>query len=274
MDLPNIETYLRPTDLQAVENWQQGWVWLAGGTWIFSQSQPDLKVLVDLKQLGWSEIEVMPEGLAIGATCTLAELSQWDWPSRWTSVKALLSAVYELASFKVANVATVGGNLCLALPASTFGPVMVALGASYEILSSGSPPRFVPALDFQTGAQQTILQPREVLRKIWIPLRSLEWQVSFKRICVATAGYAVSIVVGAYNPQTTSVRFGLGACVPAPRLIEFSTVPIPAEISEALDTQLPVDCFLEDERASAAYRKHVTKILMQRSLEELLCQNP
>lgn len=92
MDLPNIETYLRPTDLQAVENWEQGWVWLAGGTWIFSKRSPDVKVLVDLEQLGWSEIEITSEGLAIGATCTLAKLSQWVWPSHWTSVKALLSA--------------------------------------------------------------------------------------------------------------------------------------------------------------------------------------
>lgn len=274
MDLPNIETYISPTDLQAVENWEQVWAWLAGGTWIFSKPEPDLKVLVDLEKLGWSEIEVMPEGLAIGATCTMASLRQWVCPESWTSVKALHSAVDELASFKVTNKATVGGNLCLALSASTFAPVMVALGASYEILSPASPPRLVPALDFQTGAQQTILQPGEVLRRIWIPQHSLEWQVSFKRICVATAGYAVSIVVGAYNPKTASVRYGVGASVPAPRLMEFAAVPTPTEISSALDTQLPVDCFLDDERASAAYRKHVTKVLMQRSLEELLCQNP
>lgn len=274
MDLPHIETYLRPTDLQAVENWERGWAWLAGGTWIFSKQSPDLKVLVDLEKLGWSEIEIMPEGLAFGATCTMASLRQCVWPENWTSVKALLSAVDELASFKVTNKATVGGNLCLALSASTFAPVMVALGASYEIRSPGSPPRFVPALDFQTGAQQTILQPGEVLRKIWIPRLNLEWIVSYKRICVATAGYAVSIVVAAYHPQTHQVRFGLGACVPAPRVVEFAAPPTRAELYEALDTQLPVDCFLEDERASAAYRQHITKVLMQRSLEELLCQNP
>jgi CO/xanthine dehydrogenase FAD-binding subunit len=274
MDLPNIDVYLRPLNLQAVENWEQGWAWLAGGTWIFSQLDRDLKVLVDLEQLGWSEIEVRQEGLAIGATCTMASLRQWGWPENWTSVKALLSAVDELASFKVTNMATVGGNLCLALPASTFAPVMVALGASYEILSPVSPPRFVPAKDFQTGPQQTILQPGEVLRKIWIPQQNLEWQVSFKRFCVATAGYAISIVVGAYNPKTGFVRFGIGASVPAPTQIEFAAVPSSTELVEALLKQLPVECFLEDERASAAYRQHITKVLMQRSLEELLCQNP
>lgn len=280
MDLPNIETYISPTNLQAVENWEQGWAWLAGGTWIFSNQSPDLKALVDLEKLGWSEIEIVPEGLAIGATCTMASLRQWVCPESWTAVKALHRAVDELASFKVTNKATVGGNLCLALSASTFAPVMVALGASYEIWNCRdvacniSTPRFVPALDFQTGPQQTILQPGEVLRKIWITRPNLEWHVSYKRICVATAGYAVSIVVAAYHPQTFQVRFGLGGCVPAPRLIEFAAPPTEAELSEALFTSLPVDCFLEDDLASAAYRQHVTKVLMQRSLQELLCQNP
>lgn len=273
MDLPNIETYLRPTDLLSVENWQQGWAPLAGGTWIFSQAEPDLKVLIDLEKLGWSEIEIMPSGLAIGATCPMGKLRQWDCPLNWTSVKALRSAVDELASFKVTNKATVGGNLCLALAASTFAPVMVALGASYEIVSSGSPPRFVPARDFQTGVQQTILQAGELLRRILIPLSNLEWQISYQRICVATAGYAVSIVVAAYNPKTAQVRFGVGASVPAPRVVEFAAPPTPKELCEALLEQLPVDCFLEDERASAAYRQHVTKVLMQRSLSEILCQN-
>ena len=268
MDLPNIEAYLQPTNLDSVKNWQQGWAWLAGGTWIFSQPEPNLKVLVDLQKLGWSQIEITPEGLAIGATSTMDKLSNFAFPETWTSAKALLSAVAELASFKVSNIATVGGNICLALPASTFAPVMVALGATYEIGSQNSPSHQVPALDFQIGAQQTILQPGEVLQKICIPESNLEWLVDFKRICVQTSGYAVSIVVTAYNPKTNKVRFGLGACVPAPRLIEFVSVPTPKEISEVLEAQLPVDCFIEDERASAAYRQHVTKILMQRSLSE------
>ncbi|MUL35723.1 FAD binding domain-containing protein [Gloeocapsopsis dulcis] len=268
MDLHNIQTYLRPQSLDTVENWSQGWTWLAGGTWIFTQKQPDLKVLVDLEKLDWSEIEVTPEGLNIGATCKMAKLRQWNFPENWTGVKALFCAVDELASFKVTNMATVGGNICLAIPASTFAPVMVALDASYEIWHPQASPRFVPARDFQTGVQQTVLQPSEVLRKIWIPQASLAWHISYQRVCVATAGIAISLVVAAYNPQTSQVRFGLGACVPTPRVVEFSHIPTADEIGEILDTQLPLDCFIEDYAASAAYRQHITKVLMQRSLLE------
>lgn len=268
MDLHNIQTYLRPQSLDTVENWSQGWSWLAGGTWVFTQQQPDLKVLVDLEEFDWSEIEVTPEGLAIGATCIMAKLRQWNFPEHWTSVKALERAVDELASFKVTNMATIGGNICLAIPASTFAPAMVALDAKYEIWHPQAAPRFVAAKDFQTGVQQTVLQPGEVLRKIKILQAKLEWQISYQRVCVATAGIAIALVVAAYHPQTSQVRFGLGACVPTPRLVEFSHVPTADEIEEVLDAQVPLDCFIEDYAASAAYRQHLTKVLMQRSLLE------
>lgn len=273
MDLHGVETYLRPKDLEEVRNWQGGWAWLAGGTWMFSEPQPQINTLVDMQGLEWSELEVTPEGLSIGATCVMNRLLQFSYPERWTSVKALQSAVHELASFKVQNAATVAGNLCLALPASTFAPVMVALGASYEILPLEGTPYWVSAQDFQTGAKQTILKPGEVLRLILLPQTFLEWQVNYQRICVATLGLAVSIVVALHNPQTSQVRFGIGACVRTPRLLEFAHVPSTTELAQALDAQISPTDFLDDRSASASYRRHVTQVLMERSLQEAINQS-
>lgn len=143
---------------------------------------------------------------------------------------------------------------------------MVALGARYEIWRLDGVPYQVPALEFQTGPQQTILRSRDVLRKIFIPGANLEWQVSFQRLRVATAAYALSIVVGAFNAKTGQVRFGLGACVPAPRLVEFACLPTPAELADALDRQLPLDCFVENEWGSALYRRQMTEVLMQQAV--------
>lgn len=270
MDLHSVETYLRPMDLKEVRNWQPGWAWLAGGTWMLSEPQPHINTLVDMQGLEWSELEVSPSGLTIGATCVMNRLLQFSYPERWTAVKALQSAVQELASFKVQNVATVAGNLCLALPAGTLAPVMVALGASYEILPLEGTPYWVSALNFQTSARQTMLKPGEVLRKIWIPQANLEWRVNYQRICVATAGLAVSIVVALHNPQTSQVQFGIGACVPAPRLLEFAHVPSTTELAEALDAQISPTDFLDDGSASAVYRRHLTQVLMGRSLQEAI----
>ena len=269
MDLYNVETYLRPKSLTEVSDWQSGWEWLAGGTWIFNEAQPRVKTLVDMQQLNWSEIELTPQGLTIGATCIQNDLLDFDFPAAWTATEALKDAVKELASFKLSHAATVGGNICLALSASTFAPTMVALNAKYEIWSSDGEPYLVDAVDFQTAPQQTILQPGEVLRKIIIPIWNLaQWQTSFKRMAVCTAGYAIAIVVTAYHPQTQQVRFGISGSVRAPQLIEFDTVPTPEQIVEA-NRRLPLQEYIDNERGSAAYRQHITQVLMQRGISEL-----
>src|SRR5438046_1801826 len=159
MDLPNVETYLNPDNIQTITNWGKGWAWLAGGTWLFSEPQPDLQVLVDIQRLGWSEIEVKEDYLIIGATCPLIKLLEYPWLAEWTAVEGLKNAVASLsASFKVINVATVGGNICLALSVGTLAPVMIALDATYEIWNIKGESRKVAAKDFQLGSKSTILQ--------------------------------------------------------------------------------------------------------------------
>lgn len=269
MDLYGVKTYLRPESLKEVTDWQTDWNWLAGGTWIFNEVQPHVKTLVDMQGLDWSEIEVSNEGLSIGATCIQNELLDFSFPDAWTATEALKDAVRELASFKLSHAATVGGNICLALSASTFAPAMIALGASYEIWRSNGESYTVDAVNFQTAPQQTILQPGEVLRSIKIPIWNLaQWHTSFKRMAVSTAGYAIAIVVTAYHPQTQQVRFGIGGSVKAPRLIEFDTVPTPEQIIGTFHGT-SLQAYIDDERGSAAYRQHITQVLMQRGITEL-----
>ncbi|MDJ0568169.1 MAG: FAD binding domain-containing protein [Pleurocapsa sp. MO_192.B19] len=269
MDLYNVKTYLRPKSLREVREWQPDWNWLAGGTWIFNEVQPQVKTLVDMQQLNWSEIELTSEGLSIGATCIQNDLLDFSFPDAWTATAALKDAVRELASFKLSHAATVGGNICLALSASTFAPAMVALNASYEIWRPNTESYIVNAVDFQTAPQQTILQPGEVLRRIKIPIWNLtQWQTSFKRMAVCTAGYAIAIVVTAYHPQTQQVKFGIGGSVKSPRLIEFDTIPIPEQIAGEV-RELPLHIYIDDERGSATYRRHITQVLMQRGITEL-----
>ena len=269
MDLYSVKTYLRPKSLREVENWQPNWNWLAGGTWIFNEVQPQVTTLVDLQPLNWSEIEIKSDGLSIGATCIQNDLLDFAFPQPWTATEALKDAVRELASFKLSHAATVGGNICLALSASTFAPTMVALNANYEIIKPDGEAYTVDAVDFQTAPQQTILQPGEVLRRINIPIWHLaQWQTSFKRMAVCTAGYAIAIVVTAYHPQTQQVRFGIGGSVKSPRLIEFDTVPTPEQIMGAI-RELPLHAYIDNERGSAVYRRHITQVLMQRGIDEL-----
>lgn len=264
MDLHSIKTYLRPNSLEGVQNWEQGWAWLAGGTWLFSEPQPNLNTLIDLEPLGWSEIELSNEHLVIGATCTFAQLLNYPWLPEWRAIAVFKSAISALAaSFKVTHLATIGGNLCLALAIGVMAPVMVLLDATYEIWSPSAPPRYVAAKNFQLGIQKTVLQPGEVLRRIWIPQTSLLWQCELQRTGVAETDPALSLVVTA--GAEAAVRISLGACVSTPQLLEFPQKPTPEQVTEALRTVN----WLEDARASAIYRQQVTKVLVERTLQTL-----
>lgn len=269
MDLNNLTAYLCPQSPQELPRWQPGYAWLGGGTWLFSEPQPQLHTLVDLGALGWNEVEANQTGLIIGATCHLSQLKTFSYPSEWTAVQGLQQAIRALASFKVHNSATLAGNLCLALPASPFAPMMVALAAEYELLDPAGAVRTVAAKDFQTGARQTVLAPGELLRSVRIPIEFLTWRVSFQRIYVASAGGAIAIIAAARCPKTGQTRLALGGSLSHPRLLTFSSLPELAAIGPAIDNQIAATTYLDDFSASRPYRRQVTRVLAERGLREL-----
>ena len=114
VDLNTVTSVIRRPSERPGEQWRQGDVWLAGGTWLFSEPQPDVTRLIDLTELGWPSLVPSREGLEIGATCTIRELYAFAPPLDWRAA-SLFSTCCEafLASFKVWNSATVGGNICM-----------------------------------------------------------------------------------------------------------------------------------------------------------------
>src|SRR4051812_568760 len=122
------------------EDWRPGDAWLAGGTWLLSEPQPDTTRLLDLTSLGWPAIVAAPGGLSISATCTVAELFRFSPPPEpgldW-QIGPLIRQCCEafLASFKVWNLATVGGNLANALPAGPMISLTAALDGECELWS-------------------------------------------------------------------------------------------------------------------------------------------
>ena len=74
-----------------------------------------------------------------------------------------------LGSFKVHNVATVGGNICLSLPAGPMTSLASALDGMVLLRGPGGTRRGLPAADFVTGDGRNELRAGELLTHVWLP---------------------------------------------------------------------------------------------------------
>jgi CO/xanthine dehydrogenase FAD-binding subunit len=261
MDLVTVEEVV-PAERAALDGWRDGDAWLAGGTWLFSEPQPQLRRLVDLTAFDWPALTVHDDGLEVAATCTLAELARWpgreDWPAAGLigdCCRALLG------SFKVWNAATVGGNLCLALPAGPMTSLAVALDGRLTLWAPGGESRVVRALDFVLGPSRTALGPGELLRSVLLPAPALRAVTAFRQLSLSPLGRSAAVVIGRRSPSESELVITLTASVPRPVQLRFPVGPSPDELGEALDAaQLR---YHDDVHGDPAWREHVTRMFAE-----------
>src|ERR1700739_2117846 len=83
MDLNTIKEVAHPQKREQMPVWTAGDAWLAGGTWLFSEPQPDLTRCIYLTDLKWPSLTISQTGLTIAATCTVAQLHALACPPDW-----------------------------------------------------------------------------------------------------------------------------------------------------------------------------------------------
>ena len=196
---------------------------LAGGTWLFSEPQRDVTGLVDLTAMGWAPWEQLPGGgLRLAATCTVAQLQQAPWPA---PELARQCADALLMSTKVAAAATVGGNLCLGLPAGAVTALTAALAGEAVLWAPGGAQRRVPVAEFVRGPQLVDLRPGEVLRAVDLPGAALAAPTALRRISLTAHGRTAALVIGRRDPD--GLVLTLTGSVPHPVVVALP--PAPAE---------------------------------------------
>src|SRR5581483_5515344 len=104
MDLNTSKEVKRPGTIDALI-WRDGYAWLAGGTWLFSEPQLAIDTLIDLESLHWPALQTLKDGLDIAATCPIVELNRFVAPPQWIAAPLLRECCHSfLASFKVLNI--------------------------------------------------------------------------------------------------------------------------------------------------------------------------
>lgn len=241
-----------------------GEVVIAGGTWLMSEPQPGTTGFVDLTTLGWPDIELTEDGLRIGATCTIARLLAWvehEAPAAWTSLAlARPSADALLASFKIWNTATVGGNVCQAFAAGAMIAMLSTLDATALVWTPDGGERRIAVADLVIDNQATSLAPGEVLRALDVPMRALTGRVALQKIALAELGRSGAVVTARVDADGAAV-FVVTAAVRRPRVIRFGRLPGAGELRDAVAS---APGFYTDPLGSADWRRGVSVVLAER----------
>jgi CO/xanthine dehydrogenase FAD-binding subunit len=270
MDLNTVSTVLRPSQRQALPTWQSGDAWLGGGTWLFSQLQPDVHRLIDLDGLAWPSLEVTDQGLRIAATCRISELHDLVPPADWTAASLIGRCCNSLLmSFKIWHMASVGGNICMSLPAGAMISLTTALQGVCELWAQDGGERRLPVEQFVTGNNENVLRPGELLRAIEIPLVALRSRAAFRQISLNTIGRSAALLIGMVSPEDSCFALTVTASTIRPVRMVFPALPSQNELRARITDEIPDSLLLDDVHGEPVYRKHINYLFAEQIRSEL-----
>jgi CO/xanthine dehydrogenase FAD-binding subunit len=254
MDLHTVGEWADARDAGA---WRPGDAWVAGGTSLFSAPNPQLRRLVDLGRTGWEPLVEHADGrLEIAATCTVARLAAHPVPLFGQCCRAFL------ASFKIWNMATVGGNLCAALPAGPMISLTAALDGECLLQHPDGTSRTLPVTAFVVGAGVTALREGELLRSVTVtppPSRT-----AFRQASLSTLGRSAALLIGTRD-EDGATTLTVTASTPRPLHVRFAAPPTEADVRDALSDAV----WFDDIHGHPDWRRHLTYRFAEQIRQEL-----
>jgi aerobic carbon-monoxide dehydrogenase medium subunit len=219
-----------------------------------------------------------PAGTMIGALTRQRALEDdKELPARQPLVAATIPYIAHRA---IRNRGTVGGSLAHADPAAEWGALILTLQADLVVRTYRKPDRVVAARDFFRGMLETALAPTDMLVEIRLPPwpRGAGWGIvefSRRHGDFALAGVASMIALAADGTCSDVRLSGFGVGTRALRLTRAEKElrgnrPSPALVQEAARRAAAEVSPLDDNHASAAYRRHLTGVLVERALGEAI----
>ena len=255
---------------------------IAGGTDILVKIH-DGKVRVDrlisLSRIpGLCFIDAPEDQIRIGAMTTLGALE------RSAPVQQFLPVLYDglkdLGSVQIRNVATVGGNLCNAVPSADTIPPLLALGAEVSYWSGQVKKR--PLKEFFVGPGETLLGRGDILLDICLkrpPPRASGFYLKLSRrkgMDIPLLGVAVQLKVSENGSTCEDISIALGVAGPTPIRAERAEVLLKGErLTDELlrfagevasQDAKPRDSF----RCNAEYRRAMIKALLPEVVKKAL----
>ena len=234
------------------------------------------ELIVDIGEIAELRgIAVTGDVVRIGALTRHVDLL--ESPDIATRAPLLTKAVAHIAHPAIRNRGTLGGSLAHADPASELPACMVALDATI-IVRGQAGERRVPAADFFTGIYETVLSAQELLVAVELPAAKKKSASFFEEFARRRGDYAIvglaaqAIVEGDRLADLRLAFFAVGdrpvLARAATRLVNTTVTPaLLSDASNALGEELDPS---DDQQASAAMRRHLSKVLLVRCVSALL----
>jgi len=248
---------------------------VAGGTDVAVEGDRSIRFLIDITQAGLNYIRRKGNACHIGATTTMAALESSPIV-RSLAGGILAEASAACGSVQIRNMGTLGGNLANRSPAAETATVLLALDASL-VLANERARHKVPLAAIYSHLRETLLDHAIIVEiSIPSPPRGARW--SFHKL--ARTAVDLSLVNLAAGLQLDSkfrvkwARIALGAVAPTPiRAVNAEQLMLGRTLDEALIEELCDEVAREvtpisDVRASAEYRRTMSRVLARRALEE------
>jgi len=224
--------------------------------------------LVSLRKLGLDAIEADGE-LRVGAMTTLGALERSaavkkGWP-------VIARALRTLSNVRVRNVATTGGALAHADPHMDLPPLLAALEAR-AVIASPRGERTVPVEALYAGYLENTLKRDELITRVHIPPMGKRRAAYMKcttrsaddwpavGIAVVIDGHQVRVVLSAATDKPTRL-------LSAEKILKGNAADPKAvrQAGEAAAEEVQIE---SDLHGSAAYKKQLIRVYLQRTVDE------
>ena len=262
---------------------------MAGGTALMLLMRQGLvqpAVIVSLQRVpGLDSIEAQNGTVRIGALCTHRRVE--THPLVRERHPALRETLKRVATIRIRNMGTIGGNLAHSDPSQDPPPTLIALGASVHIAGPDGA-RSLPLDEFFTDYYENALQPSEVLTTIEVPdqaasfggngAAAARYLQAFSKFLprsvddYATVAVAVSLAMSADGSRCEDARIGLGSAGPTPLRARGAEAALrgreltDAALREAGEAAAAECDPLADVRGSSEYKREMVKVWLARTV--------
>ena len=250
---------------------------VAGGTDLLVERPGGVECLVDVSSLALGYILPEGRGLRIGALTTIEGIKGCE--ELVGPLRVLREAASLFGHRNVRNLATVGGNICSAIPSADMAPPLMALD-SVALIASVRGERRLPLEDFFVFVRENALEGDEMLVEVQVPPQPPRTGVAFAKVGrtsvdIALVNVAVRLTMGA-DGGCREARIVLGSVAPTPmRCKKAEGLLVGRKLDEALIDEAAQAVSEEispisDVRSSAEYRRDASRVLSKRCMGEAL----